>query len=853
MLQALWMISLREWRVHRLRVMLTTMGITLGVAVFFAVRTANASLLNSLQETVEKMAGKATLEVTAGEAGFPERVLDTVRSTPGVQVAEPVIEVMAQTSFADEGSILVLGVDTTGDESMRDYEFDRSQTEVADPLVYLAQPNSLMVSRAFAERHSLKIGDTFDLLTSQGRQNFTVQGLFKPVGIGEIFGGNIAVMDVYSAQVVFNRGRNFDRVDLMNSPDVPVGTVQQRLRAQLPSGLQVMRPEARGQALENSVTAMRIGMLITSFVAMLVGVYIIFNSFTIAVNQRWKQIGILRAAGVERRNIRRMFLIEACGMGVVGSALGIVGGYYLAALAEKLMGSIAASVYGLVSSPGRSPLRADLCVASFALGVAASLAGAWFPARAASQLDPALSLHNVEARARESVLGWGRAGTGMILILAGLLLVLRSSARYGASIQFFYAAVILIGLTLVLPKIVRWSAQVLRPAMNYLGGSEGALAVDSMIQAPRRTSATVGALMVGLMFVFSTAAYIQSFRRIIDRWTRQMINSDLVVSASALLRSPSDHFTEDLGGRIAAIPGVRRSESVRFTAVPYKDDTAAVIANDMEGFLSRAPDAIEGGNARTLQRELPSGEGFVVSRNFANRWGLGVGDSVQLETPVGSLDRPILGIVDDYRSEKGTIFMDRTLYKKYWNDSAVDFIDVDLQPGADPTLVKRQIEQITAGSMHAFVYTNAEFRSWISGLVDQFFTLNYMQLVVAILIAVLGIVNTLIISVSDRRREIGIIRAIGGLRSQIRKLVLLEALAISLVGVFIGALAGALNTLFMSHTISIILAGYSIPFSTPWRLILVSVPVVAAASLLAGWLPARRAARTEVIEAIGYE
>ena len=146
------------------------------------------------------------------------------------------------------------------------------------------------------------------------------------------------------------------------------------------------------------------------------------------------------------------------------------------------------------------------------------------------------------------------------------------------------------------------------------------------------------------------------------------------------------------------------------------------------------------------------------------RWGVGVGNRLTLESPTGTLERPILGFLDDYRSEKGTIFMDRALYKKYWGDDAVDFIDVDLNPGVDQLAMKQEIERLTAGSFHAFVYTNAEFKRWISSLVDQFFTLNYMQLVVAVLIAILGIVNTLLISVSERRREIGIVRAIGGLR-----------------------------------------------------------------------------------------
>jgi len=359
MFPALWHISLQQWWNHRLRLFLTTMGIALGVAVFFAIRSANITLLDSLRLTVEKVAGKATLQVTAGETGFPEETLETVRSTPGVKIAEPIIEVIVRTAFAEEGKLLILGVDTAGDQQLRDYQFDGSQTQIADPLVFLARPNSILLSRAFADRHSLKIGDTLPLYTSIGRKDFTVQGIFKPVGIGEVFGGNIAIMDVYSAQAVFNRGRNFDRVDLMNSPDVPVETVQKNLHAKLHAGLEIVPPESRGQGLESAVTAMRVGLTITSFTALLVGIYIIFNSFTIAVNQRWKEIGVLRAVGVERRKINLMFLCEAFLMGVIGSAIGIAAGYYLAAIGVKVMANMASSVYGFMSTstPGSGRRR----------------------------------------------------------------------------------------------------------------------------------------------------------------------------------------------------------------------------------------------------------------------------------------------------------------------------------------------------------------------------------------------------------------------------------------------------------------------------------------------------------------
>jgi putative ABC transport system permease protein len=853
MISALWQITFRQWGTHRLRVAMTTLGIALGVAVFFAIRTANATLLDSLTMTVERLAGKSTLEISAGETGFPEATLDTVRATPGVKLAEPVIEVIANTAFQDEGSLLILGVDTTGDQQLREYEFDRSQTQIADPLTYLAQPNSILVSRIFADRHGLKIGDHFPAFSAHGKMDFVVEGVFKPTGLGEVFGGNIAVMDVYSAQVVFGRGHNFDRIDLMNAPSVSVDDLQKRLQARLPAGIEVARPETKGQSLENAVTAMRVGMMITSFIALLVGVYIIFNSFTIAVNQRWKEIGILRAVGVERRNINAMFLIEALVMGVVGSALGIGAGYYLAMGASTLMGSIAASVYGIVSTEAAPRMHLDYALTAFALGVAASLGGAWMPARAASYLNPILALHNIEARQKESGLGWSRGTLGAALLALSVLLIEFSPSRVGMTFELSYSVLMLIGLTILLPLLVHWAARAVRPLMDKVGGSEGALAVDAMIQSPRRSAATVGALMVGLMSVYSTAAYIQSYKLMVSRWSTQLLNSDIVVASSTLLRSSSYHFSEDLGKKFAALPGVREVENVRFTLVPYENDSAAIVSIEMTGFMERSMKAIKGGNPETMQSLMPRGEGAIVSKNFAVRWHYKVGDHVHLNTPTGPLDLPILGFVEDYRSDKGTIFMDRAVYKRYWNDDAVDFIDVELKPGEDPGVVKREVLGVTNGTEHALVYTRVEFASWINAIVDKFFMLNYMQLVVAVIVAVVGIANTLVISVAERHREFGIIRSIGGYRSQIRKMVLLEALSIALVGVFVGAIAALFNTEFLSRTVSTVLTGYDVPFYFPWLLILETLPAVVAVSLLAGWIPARHAMQSSVVEAIGYE
>jgi putative ABC transport system permease protein len=853
MISALANITWKQWRRHRLRTLLTLLGIALGVAVFFAVRTANVTLINSLTTTIEKIAGKATLQISGGESGFPESVWETVKDTPGVRIAEPAIEVVAHTAFEDEGNLLIVGVDMLGDGELREYQFDEANSEIGDPLLALAQPDSILVARTFADKHNLKEGDKLPLFTSQGKKDFTIRGIFSPSGLGEVFGGQIAVMDVFNAQFVFGRGRNIDRIDLINEPEVTVEELQRRLRERLPVGLEIEHPSSRGQGLESAVKGMNIGMTVTSLIALLVGMFIIFNTFSISVNQRWKEIGVLRAIGVERKNVQRMFLGEAAVMGLIGSALGVVLGFGLSVGVELVMSSIAGQIFGLLSTRQAPVFRWDFALLSFALGVVASIVAAWAPARAASQLDPAMALHNIETRQRESVLGTARSVAGVAMVLAGLALIRFAPLRADLYIQFSYAVLIILGMVAVLPKLSELTARALRPLMDRLFGAEGALAVDSMIQAPRRTSATVGALMIGLMFVFATGAYVESQKAVFDRWMKQAINADLVVATTEGARSRTWHFDESLSGKIAALPGVKRLENVRFTFLPYADDSVALVALEFDGWFERAKLEIQGASAATAREKTTKGEGIMVSRNFANRYGLWVGDRVRLQTPTEPFDRPIVGVIEDYTTEKGTIFMERDLYKRYWNDPAIDVINVNLNPGVERVAFKGELQRAIKGQQRAFIYTQEEWRAWVLKLLDQFFSMMYMQMLVAIFTAALGIVNALIISTAERKRELGVIRAIGGLRGQLRKMILLEAVVIAVIGIVTAAIAGVFNTYFLTRTAAAMIGGYTIPFAFPVMIILIAFPIVLAIALLAAWWPARRAVNLRVVEAIGYE
>ena len=216
----------------------------------------------------------------------------------------------------------------------------------------------------------------------------------------------------------------------------------------------------------------------------------------------------------------------------------------------------------------------------------------------------------------------------------------------------------------------------------------------------------------------------------------------------------------------------------------------------------------------------------MISQNLSFKNGLHVGDQLSVETPKGPLTRPVVGIVEFYYVEKGSVFMDRKLYKQYWGDNSVDLILLNLQPGVDRAWFKGEINRAMAGEQRAFIYTSEELKAWSARLTDQFFTLTYLEMLIAIFVATMGLVNMLVVSVSERQRELGILRALGGLRSQVRKIVILEAVAISLVGFATGVIAGLFNAYFLVRTAARLIAGFSLRFEFPLTVVLVTLPVV---------------------------
>src|SRR5215472_2232855 len=380
-------------RKHLLRTLLTTAGIVLGVAVFVGMHAANESVLFAFSHTVDRIAGKTELQVTAGEAGFPEDVLDKVQSASTVRVAVPVIEAVVDTKLRGQGNLLVLGIDMTGDRSLRDYDLESGDEAVIDdPLVFLAQPDSIIVSKEFADRNGLAVGRRVALGTVEGDKQFTIRGVMKSSGLTSAFGGSIAIMDIYAAQKMFGRGRSFDRIDLAVKDGHTIREAEDELTKLLGPGLQVEPPSGRGQQFEAMLAAYSMMVNITSAFALFIGMFIIYNAFAIAVTERRSEIGILRALGATRHQIRTLFFGESIVMGIAGSLAGVAFGLLIAQGIAASIGGLITDVYGVAQRTDEIARNPSLLALAVAIGVGSSIVGAAIPARSAARVDPVQAL-----------------------------------------------------------------------------------------------------------------------------------------------------------------------------------------------------------------------------------------------------------------------------------------------------------------------------------------------------------------------------------------------------------------------------------------------------------------------------
>jgi putative ABC transport system permease protein len=834
-------------RRHALRSLLTTAGIVLGVAVFVGMHTANQSVLAAFHQTIDRIAGSAQLQVSAGEPGFDEEVVDRVRAVAGVAAAAPVVE----NSVAIGGShVLILGVDMLGDRSVRQYDLEGADAAIDDPLVFLAQPDSLIVTQSLAAERGLAVGSRIPLKTMQGDRSLTVRGVMKPGGLASAFGGNLAIMDIYAAQKVFGQGYRFDRVDIVLDEGVDLNEGAARLRAALGPGFQVEPPSSRGEQFEATSRLYALASNVTSLFALFIGMFIIYNTFAIAVTQRRAEIGILRALGASRGQVRWLFLMESAVAGLAGTIAGVVFGIVLARGMEGYIGNLLEEVYGVAQRADQITISPYLIAAAVAMGVVTSVVAAILPARAAAGVDPAIALQ--KGRAQALTEGESRIRRRWALACAAASL---AAFLFSRETLTFYAGFLLAVLAAVLlsPALALWLARTLRPALARLRPVEGTLAADSLIQAPRRTSGTVAALMLSLGLVVTLGGLGLASYNSLYEWMRVAFDPDLFVTAAETVSTRGFVFPPSLADELAAIDGVDAVHRARAVRVPIKGTPAMIVAVDAPVLERRTKLPPVEGDAFEMYRRTAAGQGLMASESFARLRGARLGEVLEIPAPSGTLRLPIVGIVRDYSDQQGSLLIARATYVRYWNDDSVNFFRVYVKPGTDSARVRRNILDTYAGRHRLFVLTHREVRDWVIRITDQWFGLTYVQIAVAVLVAVLGIVNALTVSIIDRRRELGVLQAVGGLRGQVRHTVWMEALAIGVIGLILGLALGAAQLFYAFEALGRHLVGMKFDYAYPFGTAAALVPVILGAAFLAGLGPAESAVRGSLVEALEYE
>lgn len=856
MLRLIKLISVPQLRASWGRTLLVIGGIATGVSLMVAIDVLNTSVLGNFQATIAALAGPAALEVTlgVGEVGFPESTVDVVKRDADVLAAVPLVR--GTIALADDARdvLQLFGADVTAEEDLRRYRIAAATSRSA-ALRGLEDPRSIFLTTDFARDHRIEVGQRIRLSTPSGVAEFTVRGLLITEGLAKLLDGRLAVMDLPAAQLLLGKQDRIDQIDVVVRDGADPTAVEQRLRSALPTALTVASPAHRS-AMYGSVLASVQAMLTgISTLCLVAGVYIVYNTTSTGAAHRAMAMAQLRVIGAEASMLFRIVMLEALTLGLAGSALGVL---YGLGLAYGLSGMIAdgfGTIFQLRFPVGRLAVDVGREATIFAAGVAAALFASYFAARRIAALEP-LEIVRREARrssprfdySRRLVLVW--VVTATLSLLAFWLEVRWKSFEWGnLGSTLWNASIFIIAIPLVTSMVA-----LLGRVLPSVFGAEGRVAVDSLRRSPVRAGVTVAAVAFVLGVSITLASLSLSFQRSVTRFVAQVLGGDLVVSAitteGGWLESP---IPKRLAADLLEVPGVRAAETARaVTGQPYRGDRIGLLVLS-DGLLEpeRSPAGwVRDADPAVALRAVRMGEGINVSQSFADRFGARVGTRVHLESPTGPVELPVVGIVPDYTSNRGTVIMSARVFDEHWRDPLVSRIIVFVDPTASIAAVRTAIHDRFGEGHRLKVDTLHDAVDYITGTIRHAFAFtDAIQLLIAI-VTVAGIFDLLLSAIVERRRELALWRLIGADHKAVRRSVTIESATIGMIGAILGLGVG-FTTAWLWVSINYrYLLGFFLEFHFDYRSAAVSVVLIMVMTMVAGYGAAFEATRQSILEGI---
>ena len=848
------LVSIRHVLGSPLRSLLTLVGVSVGVATLVGITSINRSVMDAFRSTIDTVAGKADLTVAAETTGFPEELLETVRAVPGVQHAAGGLSLVAPVTGQPGESLYLMGVDLLDDGFFRTYEgVDTDVGKLADDLEFLNSTDRLLISERYAREKGLKTGDTINLQTHEGSRPFVIHGLLKETGPLKAFGGSVGVMFFGSLQEAFGRGRVLTRIDVAIDQQVGLEAMKERLQKVVGPTIEVDSPDRRGQAVQTMVRSFQLGLNLGSGVALLVGVFLVYNTISISVVQRRREIGTLRALGATRRRIRVLFALEAGVFGLFGSLVGLPLGVLVGKAAIGTVANSVSEIYVRVNTKDVQLGTSELLV-GVTLGILGSVFAALRPSWVASAIPP------VEALRKDAAIGAGavEVKSWPTWLGLGLLITAYPVAQLPPPVENLplggYTAIffILMGVTLLAPIVLRTLNTPFQRPGELLFGISGRIAADNFARAPVRTAVPVSALSIGVTMAITLASFLGSFQASADRWIEQAIPADLFVTSSARLAGTQNQpMKPEVQAELASVPNIAAVNPVRLFAHDVMGLRVFVISLDANVHDER-------GSTLLLEGKIPTAEErergvVVISENFSRRRNLTIGSKFPMKTPTGEHTYTVGAVIIDYTSDQGSVILDRSIFVKQFLTEQIDTFHVYLNDRSKLEETRAAITAKMGAQYNLYVLSNSELRAEAKKLVGGAFSITYAMEVVAVALALLGIINTLLAAVLDRTREIGLLRAIGADRGHVLKLFTGEAFFIGLTGSLFGAVTGGVVGLIVTKIVGVQATGWNFPFSYPWATAAQMIAVGTLSAIVAGLYPARRAARLDVVEALAYE
>jgi len=854
-------ISVRRIQLQKVHTVMTVAGICLGVAAIISIGIVNKSVLRSFEDTINRVTGRAALQVTGAASGFPESMLERVQNIPGVEYAVPVIDTQGILVGAKEQSLMILGVDVLQDSNIREYKLSDENADIPDPLLFLARPDSILLTRELADREGIKLDQTIRVQTVRGIRTFRVRGLLNPEGPAKVASGNIAVMDYPAAQMAFGKEGRIDRIDVSLLKNEGLDVVRERIRKALPEGYNVVTPEGRTRQVESLVSRFQKNINLISFIAVFVGMYLIYNAVSISVVQRRKEIGILRALGATRGEIIALFMSETFFMSMIGSGLGLILGIFFARSALGTVGEAVSELYVRTSVNSVVVSWTDLA-RGFLAGIAASLAAALFPALTSTRITPVSAIRSVPY-AEEGFLSGRRlkiASASLIslsIILLAFFQLSGESPLFHTTASMFAASILLLlGISLAMPSVLQGFLAVFRKSIAPHLGAAGRLAGLNLAKNITRNAVAAAAIFYGISVFVSSAGIIYSTKRSVMDWIDSYVRGDIIITSGhpiATTGSQNIPMPADMWKDIETVPGVLSADPFRKIYIDYHGKRILLLTIDIARRLTYSPFKIAQGTREDMARLLPNQDFIAVNEALAAQEHLKPEDTLTLPTPEGPVNFRVAVINVDYSSDSGSILMDVHTYRRYWKEYLADSFSVKIKPTANVETVRDEIARRFGNDRKLFVLPAREFKDEIRKVIDRGFAVNNAVNLITLLIACLGIVVTLLASVLERTREIGILRSIGMLRSQVSRVVVFESMLLGAIGGTLGIGAGmAIGWMslegFLRGDYGASMQYHVDYFSLFWALALSTL-----LAALAGVYPAQRAAKTNIVEALSYE